>query len=108
MTSGFQFRFRIRVALMGVALALLAGCQSAPPRSSTVPAERLEMAAMHERVAKCLRSSQPLDTCRQEMARHCESMKMDGCGMMEMHRMHGATGGKEPAPDAGKDESHRH
>ena len=64
---------------------------------------------MHERVARCLRSSQPLGACRQDMVRHCESMKAGNCGMMDMSSMKGAMGGKEPtAPDAGKDEQHQH
>ena len=109
MTSGFQFRFPIRRTVIGVALALLAGCQAAAPRPSAVSAERQEMAAMHERVARCLRSSQPLEACQQEMTRHCGSMKAGNCGMMDMSRMHGAMGSKEPtAPDAGKDGQHQH
>ncbi|MEY4931871.1 MAG: hypothetical protein RLZZ403_191 [Pseudomonadota bacterium] len=108
MTLPLQSSLRIRPAVIGIALALLAGCQSAPPRPATMTAERQEMAAMHEQVAKCLRSSQPLGTCQQEMVRHCEAMKTEGCSMMEMHRMHGM-GGKEPqAPGAGKDEPHKH
>jgi hypothetical protein len=109
MIFDFQSGFRIRLAVIGIALALLAGCQSAEPRPSTVSAERQEMAAMHERVAKCLRSSQPLGTCQQEMVRHCESLKAGNCGMMDMSRMQGAMGSKEPtAPDAAKDGQHQH
>ena len=64
---------------------------------------------MHERVARCLRSSQPLEACQQEMTRHCGSMKAGNCGMMDMSSMKGAMGGKKPtAPDAGKDEQHQH
>ncbi len=109
MASYFQLSFRIRPAVIGIALALLAGCQAAEPRPSAVSAERQEMAAMHERVASCLRSSQPVGACQQEMARHCASMKSGNCGMMDMSRMHGAMGSKEPtAPDAGKDGQHQH
>jgi len=109
MTSGLQSRIRIRRAVTGIALALLAACQAAAPRPSAVPAERQEMAAMHDRVARCLRSSQPLAACRQEMIRHCESMKAGNCGMMDMSSMHGAMGSKEQTtPDAGKDGQHQH
>lgn len=100
---------RMQPALIGIALALLAGCQSAAPSTGAAPAERAQMAAVHERVARCLRSDQPLGACQDIMRKHCESMKAENCGMMGMSQMHGGMGSKDDKALGGaKDGQHQH
>jgi len=92
----------LQPVLIGVALAVVAGCQLATPRAVGRSAERQQMAAVHERVARCLRSDQQLDACQQEMRKGCESMK-GGCGMMD------AMGNKDAkGTDTDKEAQHQH
>jgi hypothetical protein len=93
----------LQPVLIGVALAVVAGCQLATPRAVGRSAERQQMAAVHERVARCLRSDQPLDTCQQEMRKGCESMKGSGCGMMDTMGNKDAKG-----TDTDKQAQHQH
>ncbi|MGZ3671380.1 MAG: hypothetical protein ACXVB9_08870 [Bdellovibrionota bacterium] len=50
------------------------------------PAQREEMAAMHEKMAACLRSDKPIKDCHKEMMDTCKNAK-NGCPMMK--HMHG-------------------
>ncbi|MEQ1582044.1 MAG: hypothetical protein ABL964_15740 [Steroidobacteraceae bacterium] len=93
--------------LVFAVISVAAACQSAEPRNAASSAEREQMAAIHDRVARCLRSDQPVDACREEMRKGCESMKGGGCGMMDMSRMHGAMGNKD-AKGTDKDTQHQH
>lgn len=55
------------------------------------PEVRSQMAAVHEKMATCLKSSRPLAECREEMSRSCQSMMGEaGCPMMQMG--HGGMG----------------
>jgi hypothetical protein len=93
----------LQPVLIGVALAVVAGCQSATPRTVGGSAERQQMAAVHERVARCLRSDQQLEACQLDMRKGCESMKGSGCGMMD------AMGNKDAkGTDTDKEAPHQH
>jgi hypothetical protein len=97
------------------ALALAAGSSAlaAEPKKSA-PAEpspevRQQMAAVHQKMADCLRSDRPMAECRTEMANSCQQMVgASGCPMMGS-----GTGGMgpgmmgggmmgQPAPEAPK------
>ncbi len=63
------------------------------------PEDRAKMAAAHEKMAACLRSTKPMKECRTEMKKACEGMHAQGgCSMghhggdgSDMdHGMHGA------------------
>jgi hypothetical protein len=62
----------------GLALAQSDTAQSAPS-----PAARQQMAAVHEKMAACLKSDQPMSECRAEMWKSCNEMKEAGCPMMD-------------------------
>ncbi len=50
--------------------------------------QREKMAANHEKMATCLRSTSPLSDCKKEMMHSChETMGKEGCSMME-HKDH--------------------
>lgn len=52
------------------------------------PEQREKMAAVHEKMVTCLRSSKPMSECRQEMMKSCEeTMGKEGCPMMGPHKM---------------------
>jgi hypothetical protein len=104
-------------------LALVAWVSGAPafaaePKTSA-PAEpgaeqREKMAAVHQKMAECLRSARPMAECRSEMANSCHEMMGDsGCPMMGSGAGgmgpgmmgHGQMGGGmmgQPAPEAPK------
>ena len=65
------------LAASHVAIAADTG-QSAPS-----PAARQQMAAIHEQMAACLKSSRPIEECRAEMFKGCrETMGQTGCPMV--------------------------
>lgn len=61
---------------------------------------REKMAAMHEKMAACLRSDKPFAECRQEMMKSCQTMMGGkGCSMMGMGGMgHMGNMGNSPPP----------
>jgi len=68
---------------------------AAPPAPSKEMREK--MAAMHERMAACLRSDRPVADCRKEMQQGCQAvMGKEGCPMTGMG-MHGGMMGEPPA-----------
>jgi hypothetical protein len=108
-------------------LALIAVCalRAAAPAfaadpgagSATPPGReaREKMAAIHQKMAECLRSERPFDECRAEMRSSCrETMSESRCPMMEddwgMHRgrMGGGRGhgmgGQAPAAQTPKNQ----
>ena len=48
------------------------------------PEMRAKMAAAHEKMAACLRSSKDITDCRAEMHRSCQALGEHGCPMMGM------------------------
>ncbi len=52
--------------------------------SDISPEHRLNMAAMHYKMAACLRTAKPIEECRKEMKTSCQSMGQDGCYSMGM------------------------
>lgn len=97
------------------ALALLAASpafaeEPAKP-SDPSPEARQQMAAVHQKMAECLRSDRPMAECKAEMMKSCHEMMGErGCPMM------GASGGGmgpgmmgggmmkgEPAPETPKE-----
>jgi hypothetical protein len=101
-----------------VALVSAAPAFAAEPKKSA-PAEpsaeqREKMAAVHQKMAECLRSARPMAECRSEMMKSCgEMMGASGCpmmgsgpggmgpGMMEHGKMGGGMMGPPP-PEAPK------
>ena len=69
------------------ALALLAGTAgAADPKSTSDPSpeQRQKMAAVHQKMADCLKSNRPMNECREEMRKGChDTMGEQGCPMME-------------------------
>jgi hypothetical protein len=68
---------------------------------SPVPSQEMrgKMAAMHEKMAACLRSDRPFAECRSEMQRGCrDTMGEQHCSMMGMG-MHDRMM-KKPPPDS--------
>lgn len=87
---------KVQVAIVGVilsALSTVAIAEEAPTSSTKQHSEkhtevsreqREKMAAEHEKMAACLRSSRPLRECRREMMKRChEMMEKHGCPMMD-------------------------
>lgn len=107
MKTTFARKGALQSILVTVAFSLASACQSAEPKAPAPSMDREQMAALHERVARCLRSEQPLDQCQEEMRKGCESMKGAACDMMAMHGMHGAMGNKD-AKGAGNSTQHQH
>jgi hypothetical protein len=44
--------------------------------------QRAKMAAAHEKMAACLRSSKDIADCRAEMQHTCQALGPHGCGLM--------------------------
>lgn len=105
-----------KTILLGVVLTtLIAGgafAQGSRTSNSTndattqiTPQQRQNMAAIHEKMAACLRSDKPIDECRTEMQENCQEMA-GGCpmaGMGRMGMMHGGTTGETAANEPPKD-----
>ncbi len=61
--------------------------------------QRENMAAMHEKMAACLRSEKSMVDCQKEMMQSCrDTMGKNGCLMMGMGGMHGMMGNGMMAP----------
>lgn len=77
---------RISIATLLLCGAITALAQEPPSPSPAASKEMRErMAAMHEKMAACLRSDRALSECRQEMHQTCSSMMGEqGCPMMGM------------------------
>ena len=71
--------------------------------SEVTPEMRQKMAEAHQKMADCLKSKKPIESCRQEMMQSCKAMGPHGCPMHDgmwmgmHHRMHG---GGMPVPSA--------
>jgi hypothetical protein len=90
---GTKITSLILLSMMVGGIALGAEKTKSSPKAKTpeVTAEqRANMAAVHEKMAVCLRSDKPIGDCRKEMMQSCtEMMGKDGCPMMgQMGRMH--------------------
>jgi len=78
-------------SLTGI-LVLLAAATPAlaaepPANRAAAPSQELrdQMAAVHQRMASCLRSEKPIAECREEMRRNCAKfMGEQDCSMMGM------------------------
>lgn len=65
------------------ALALLGG-GAAFAADDPTPEQRQQMAAVHQKMADCLKSDRPIGECRTEMMSSCRMMMGEkGCPMME-------------------------
>jgi hypothetical protein len=54
-----------------------------PPPAEPSPELRARMAAAHQKMADCLKSSRPIAECRAEMRESCRGMMDEhGCSMM--------------------------
>lgn len=70
------------IVSMMIAGAVVAADQPPPAPSKET---RAKMAAVHEKMAQCLRSEKSLDDCREEMWKSCQDlMGQQGCPMMDM------------------------
>jgi len=101
------------LALVAAASASAAEPKKAAPAEPT-PEARQQMAAVHEKMAQCLRSDRPMAECRTEMMNACQEMVGAGScpmmgkgaggmgpGMMGHGKMHGGMM-SQPAPEAPK------
>lgn len=92
---------KITIAALMIFSALVGSTASAADkakskRSVQVTAEqRQDMAAVHEKMAACLRSDKPFEDCQKEMMQSCHSMMGNGgCPMMgQMGKMRGMMNG---------------
>jgi len=76
------------LALVSVSPAFAADPEKAAP-SEPSPEVRQQMAAVHQKMADCLRSDRPIAECKAEMKKSCHEMMGErGCPMM------GASGGE--------------
>lgn len=81
--------------------------QSAKKRPEPTKEERIKradwmdkMAEAHKKMAECLRSSQPMSECHEQMIKDCPAGRDGHCHMMdEMHGMHWRHG---DGPESGK------
>jgi hypothetical protein len=96
--------FRVAPFLMASVLLVVAGRAFAADAPAAPPAEpskemRAKMAALHEKMAACLRSDKPIADCRAEAMQYCQSnMGEHGCMGMGMGMgMHG--GMQMPPPE---------
>ena len=67
-------------AALAIAATNLCAAQGQPPAPSKEMREK--MAAAHEKMAVCLRSSRDIAECRTEMRKSCQAMGEHGCPMM--------------------------
>jgi hypothetical protein len=88
-------------ALLAASPALAAEPEKGAPAAPSAE-QREKMAAAHQKMAECLRSSRPFADCRAEMKNACRDMMGDaGCPMMghEPGAMgHGKDGGMMKGP----------
>jgi hypothetical protein len=118
-------RLRGRAPLAAVALLWASAALAAdPPATAPEPSKeaRQQMAAVHQKMADCLKSDRPMAECRSEMMSSCRTMMGEkGCPMMEhagggmgpgmmgpgMHRrgmMPGAPSKEEPKQEPPKEQ----
>jgi hypothetical protein len=62
-------------ALLASLVLLSAGAVPAAESTDPSPEMRREMAAAHEKLAVCLKSTRPFALCREEMMKSCQHMK---------------------------------
>jgi hypothetical protein len=73
------------IALAGLLSASLASAAEPKKSEPAAPSaeQREKMAAVHQKMAECLRSDRPMSECRAEMDKSCQEMMGDsGCPMM--------------------------
>lgn len=69
----------------------------AESKATITPAQRQNMASMHEKMATCLRSNKPMSECRTEMRKNCQAMMAQGgCPMMGEMGMGGTSAAEPP------------
>jgi hypothetical protein len=78
---------RARAAVTAILLlsgAAVTSADTPPPEHRELSKEtREKMAALHERMAECLRSDKPFNECRSTMITSCrEQLGSDGCPML--------------------------
>ena len=86
----------LAAAALAIAATSLWAAQEPPAAPSKEMREK--MAAAHERMAACLRSSKDIAECRTQMRMSCQAMGEQGCPMMGMGMGHGG-GMRETPPD---------
>ena len=68
--------------IAGVLASSHAALAADAPQSTPTPEARQQMAAIHEQMAACLKSSRPIAECRAEMFKSCQqTMGQTGCPM---------------------------
>jgi hypothetical protein len=91
----FSLRSTTALAMAALILCGAGGVQGNEPPAQMPPAKadldapskatREQMAAVHEKMAACLRSDKSFADCRTEMQKNCQSMmSRDSCPMMGM------------------------
>jgi hypothetical protein len=88
-SSGKSFEAITAILLLSCATLAVAAEPAAQP-SSPSKETREQMAAMHDKMAVCLRSDRAFADCQREMHQSCQAMMHgQGCPMMEMGRPKG-------------------
>jgi hypothetical protein len=88
-----------RMAALSLLVACPALAQPGDPAAAPDPGPeaRKQMAAVHQRMADCLRSDRPMAECRSEMMTSCRSMMDESdCPMMGSRRQGMGPGGMGP------------
>jgi hypothetical protein len=87
--SRFVLALGIGILISGPALA------ADPAPADPTPAQRQQMAAIHQQMAACLSSEKPMSECRAEMQKNCQTvMGNEGCPMMHGGGMGRGMGGR--------------
>jgi hypothetical protein len=74
------------IAGFALASAAFAGDPEKATSPEPSPEARQQMAAIHQKMADCLKSSRPIAECKAEMRKSCHELKGDhGCSMMGGH-----------------------
>ena len=80
--TGLRYAWIAGIALVSSSVALGAD-PSTNAQSVPTPAARQQMAAVHEKMAACLRTDRPISECRAEMLKTCQdTMGQTGCPLM--------------------------
>jgi hypothetical protein len=100
--TGRTSRSRGWIVALALTVASAALAQESPPSAppAPTPEARAQMAAVHEKMATCLRSERPIAECRAEMWQGCQQhMGPEGCPMMGRGMMgRGMMGGQGRGP----------
>ncbi|MGH8259647.1 MAG: hypothetical protein ACREUG_08150 [Steroidobacteraceae bacterium] len=114
-TPPIRIHFSSRTLVSAITLSLFllttgATLAADAPAHQMAPSKQMreKMAAMHEKMAACLRSDKPIAECREEMMKDCQAMMAGhGCSMMmgmggmgNMGHMREGTHGPEHEPSS--------